>query len=66
MLDLAVAGGGRSPVPRLTQDEMATIVGSVRAVVGRVLKVLEKTNAIKTEEQHILMTDPEKLREMGK
>jgi ribosomal protein L24 len=45
---------------------MATIVGSVRAVVGRVLKVLEKTNAIKIEGQHILVTDPEKLMEMGK
>jgi CRP/FNR family transcriptional regulator len=66
LLDLAVAEGGRSPIPRLTQDEMATIVGSVRDVVGRALKALEKTNAIKIEGQHILVTDPEKLKEMGK
>ena len=66
LLDLAVAEGGQSPVPRLTQDEMATIVGSVRDVVGRALKALEKTNAIKIEGQHILVTDPEKLKEMGK
>jgi hypothetical protein len=45
---------------------MATIVGSVRDVVGRALKALEKTNAIKIEGQHILVTDPEKPTEMGK
>ncbi len=66
LLDLAVADGGQSPVPRLTQDEMATIVGSVRDVVGRALKALEKTNAIKIEGQRILVIDPEKLKEMGK
>jgi len=66
LLDLAVAEGGQSPVPRLTQDEMATIVGSVRDVVGRALRALEKTNAIKIEGQRILVIDPEKLSEMGK
>jgi len=66
LLDLAVTEGGQSPVPRLTQDEMATIVGSVRDVVGRALRALEKTNAIKIEGQRILVIDPEKLREMGK
>ncbi len=64
LLDLAVANGEQSPVPRLTQDEMATIVGSVRDVVGRALKALEKTNAIKIEGQRILVIDPEKLREI--
>jgi len=66
LLDLAVAEGGQSPVPRLTQDEMATIVGSVRDVVGRALRALEKTDAIKIEGQRILVIDPEKLRRMGK
>ncbi len=66
LLDLAVAEGESSPVPRLTQDEMATIVGSVRDVVGRALRALEKKNAIKIEGQRILVIDPEKLREMGK
>jgi CRP/FNR family transcriptional regulator len=62
LLDSAVAEGGESPVPRLTQDEMATIIGSVRDVVGRALRTLQKTNAIKIEGQRILVTDPEKLR----
>ena len=62
LLDSAVAEGGQSPVPRLTQDEMATIIGSVRDVVGRALRTLQKTNAIKIEGQRILVTDPEKLR----
>ncbi len=66
LLDLAVAEGRQSPVPRLTQDEMAAIVGSVRDVVGRALRTLEKTNAIKIEGQRILVIAPEKLREMGK
>jgi len=64
LLDLAVAEGESSPVPRLTQDEMATIVGSVRDVVGRALRALERTNAIKIEGQRILVIDPEKLREI--
>ncbi len=62
LLDSAVAEGGQSPVPRLTQDEMATIIGSVRDVVGRALRTLQKMNAIKIEGQRILVTDPEKLR----
>ena len=66
LLDLAVAEEGQSPVPRLTQDEMATIIGSVRDVVGRALRTLEKKNAIKIEGQRILVIDQEKLREMGK
>ena len=66
LLDLAVSEEGQSPVPRLTQDEMATIVGSVRDVTGRALRTLEKMNAIKIEGQRILVTDPEKLRKIGK
>ena len=62
LLDLAVAEGKSSPVPRLTQDEMATIVGSVRDVVGRALRALEKAKAIKIEGQRILVIDTEKLK----
>ncbi len=62
LLDLALAEGGQSPVPRLTQDEMATRVGSVRDVVGRALRALEKAKAIKIEGQRILVIDPDKLR----
>ncbi len=64
LLDLAVVEGGPSPIPRLTQDEVATMVGSVRDVIGRVLKTLEKAGAIKIEGQRILVVDRQKLREM--
>ncbi len=64
LLSLAVAEEGTSPMPRLTQDEMATIVGSVRDVIGRALKALERTGAIKIEGQRILVIDPERLRGM--
>ncbi len=66
LLDLAVVEGGPSPMPRLTQDEMAAIVGSVRDVIGRALRTLERTGAIKIEGQRILVIDLEKLRKMGK
>ena len=62
LLDLAVVQEGSAPVPRLTQEEMATMVGSVRDVVGRALRTLEKSGAIKLEGQRLLVIDPEKLR----
>ncbi len=64
LLDLAVVEGGPSTIPRLTQDEMATIVGSVRDVIGRALRALERMGAIKIEGQRILVIDLEKLRRM--
>ena len=65
LLDLAVAEGGPSPMPRLTQDEMAAVVGSVRDVIGRALRTLERAGAIKIEGQHILVIAPGKLRRMN-
>jgi CRP/FNR family transcriptional regulator len=65
LLDMAVAEGGPAPIPRLTQDEMAAIVGSVRDVIGRALRALERTGAIRIEGQRIFVEDPEKLREMS-
>lgn len=64
LLDLAAAEGGTAPIPRLTQDEMAAMVGSVRDVIGRALKTLERTGAIKIEGQRIMVTDPGKLKGM--
>ncbi|MBI2328996.1 MAG: Crp/Fnr family transcriptional regulator [Chloroflexi bacterium] len=61
LLELAVVSG---EPPRLTQDEMAAIVGSVRDVIGRALKALERTGAIKIEGQRVLVIDAEKLRGM--
>ena len=65
LLDLAVIEGGVKPIPRLTQDEMAARVGSVRDVIGRVLKALEKSGSIKIEGQRIYVVDPKKLKEMA-
>ena len=65
LLDLAVAQGGPSPPRRLTQEEMATMIGSVRDVVGRGLRTLEKAGAIKLEGQRIMVIDAEKLKEAG-
>lgn len=62
LLDLAVKQGGPAPVPRLTQEEMATMIGSVRDVVGRGLRTLEKMGAIRLDGQRILVIDTEKLK----
>ncbi len=64
LLELAVTGQEPSPVQRLTQDEMAAMVGTVRDVIGRALKTLEKAGAIKIEGQRILVVDTKKLQEM--
>ncbi|MBI4295966.1 MAG: Crp/Fnr family transcriptional regulator [Chloroflexi bacterium] len=61
LMELAVAGGGPAPVPRLTQDEIAARVGSVRDVVGRALRALEKAGAIRIEGQRIIVVDRSKL-----
>lgn len=65
LLELAVVEGGPAPLPRLTQEEMAAIVGSVRDVIGRVLKSLEKDGAIKIEGQRIIVVSTKKLREVS-
>ncbi|MBM2825170.1 MAG: putative Transcriptional regulator, Crp/Fnr family [Dehalococcoidales bacterium] len=65
LLDLATVEGSPSPVPRLTQDEMAGMVGSVRDVVGRALKSLEKAGAIKMEGHRLLVIDAGRLKEMS-
>ena len=64
LLEMAVIEGGSSPIRRLTQEEMAAMVGSVRDVVSRALRDLERAGAIKVEKQRILVVDPQRLREM--
>ena len=64
LLELAVIEGGPSPVKRLTQDEMAAMVGSVRDVIGRALRHIERSGAIKIEGPRILVISTEKLGEM--
>jgi len=46
---------------RITHQEIATMVGSVREVVQRALKELERDGAIALERSHIDIRDPEKL-----
>lgn len=55
------AGNGRAPSPRLTQQEMAALAGTVREVVARSLKSLEDEGAIRLERHRILIRDREAL-----
>ena len=64
LLDLAVVEGSPSPIQRLTQDEMAAMVGTVRDVISRALRSLDKEGAIKIEGQRILIIDPNMLKKM--
>jgi CRP-like cAMP-binding protein len=58
------AGDGTTPGTRLTQQEMAAMVGSVREVVARSLKALESEGAIRLERQRIRITDRKALESM--
>ena len=59
------AGDGTGFKPRLTQQEMAAMAGTVREVVGRSLKALEEGGAIRLERHRIVITDKESLKEMA-
>jgi CRP/FNR family transcriptional regulator len=60
---------GRGPEtgdkPRLTQQEMASMIGTAREMVGRSLKTLETAGAIKIERNRIVITDQKALREQA-
>ncbi len=58
------AGDGTGSRPRLTQQEMAAMAGTVREVVARSLKALEEEGAIRLERHRIVITDKEALKEM--
>ncbi|HLC23812.1 MAG TPA: helix-turn-helix domain-containing protein, partial [Dehalococcoidia bacterium] len=64
LLEVAVSEGGPAPAPRLTQEEMAAMVGTVRDVIGRALRLLEKEGAIKLQRQRIVVVAPDKLKDM--
>jgi CRP-like cAMP-binding protein len=51
--------------PRLTQQEMAAMIGTAREMVGRSLKTLEEEGAIKIERNRIIITDQKALREQA-
>jgi CRP/FNR family cyclic AMP-dependent transcriptional regulator len=56
------AGDGAGPRPRLTQQDMAAMAGTVREVVGRSLKALEDVGAIRLERHRIVIVDKEALK----
>ncbi|HEX6512619.1 MAG TPA: Crp/Fnr family transcriptional regulator [Chloroflexota bacterium] len=51
--------------PRLTQQEIAAMVGSVREVVGRSLGALEREGAIRIDRARIVVIDRDCLRRMA-
>lgn len=62
---LEYAGDGVGERPRLTQQEMAGMIGTVREMVGRSLKNLEAEGAIRMERNRVVITDQKALREMA-
>lgn len=64
LLSMAVVHNDNMSAHRLTQDEMAAIVGSVRDVVGRSLKQLEDAGAISVRGNRIVILAPDKLKDV--
>ena len=62
---LEYAGNGAGDRPRLTQQEMASMIGTAREMVGRSLKNLEAEGVIRMERNRIIITDPKAIREMA-
>jgi CRP-like cAMP-binding protein len=70
LLEYAAASPGeeekeKGPRPRLTQQDMAAMVGTAREVVGRSLRALEEEGAIKMERHRIAIVNKEALKEMS-
>ncbi len=65
LLEYAEQPGLPSPPPRLTQQEIASMVGSVREVVGRSLAALEREGAIRLDRARIVVADRDALRRMA-
>lgn len=60
-----VVEANNSP-PRLTQQEMAALAGTAREMVGRSLKVLEDSKAIRMDRHRIVVTNRQALREIAR
>jgi CRP/FNR family transcriptional regulator len=58
---LEYAGDKDVDRPRLTQQEMAAMIGTAREMVGRSLKSLEGEGAIRMERNRIIITDQKAL-----
>jgi CRP/FNR family transcriptional regulator len=62
---LEYVGDGGGEKPRLTQQEIAAIIGTAREMVGRSLKNLEEEGAIKMERNRIIITSRETLKDIA-
>ena len=62
---LEYAGDRTGDKPRLTQQEMAAMIGTAREMVGRSLKTLEEGGTIRLERHRVIIADKEALREMA-
>ena len=58
------ASDSSSPKPRLTQQEIAAVAGTVREVVARSLKTLEEDGAIRMERHRIRITNKAALEDL--
>ena len=65
LLEYAEQPGRSGPLPRLTQQDIASMVGSVREVVGRSLAALEREGAIRIDRARIVVADRDTLRRMA-
>lgn len=65
LLERAVQSGQESPEGRLTQQQMAAMVGTAREMIGRSLKTLETMGAIRVERQKIVVVNREMLKRMS-
>lgn len=64
LLEHAVESGQESPERRLTQQQMAAMVGTAREMVGRSLKTLETMGAIRVKRQKIVIVNRDMLKRM--
>lgn len=62
---LEYASDGTGPKPKLTQQEMAAIVGTAREVVGRSLKTLQEEGLIRIERNRLVIADKDALQQMA-
>jgi CRP/FNR family transcriptional regulator len=62
---LEYTGKDNNEKPRLTQQEIAAMIGTAREMVGRSLKGLEGEGAIRIERNRIIITDRQVLRELA-
>ncbi len=65
LLDLAVPDpGGNGPVVRLSQQALAEHVGTVREVIGRILRDLKDQGLLATRRDEIVLLDAARLHEL--